>query len=845
MKTGRNLKTDALSSPKSTVQPSDPPEAVQAPSAAAPLSLYDDNLSFEQTVLDTASVGILVYRTSGQCISANAASARIVGISREQLLQQNFLQLDSWKRSGLLDAAKAALATHTEQQKETNHVTTFGKEVWLSCRFVTFCHDSEPHLLLTINDISQHKLREKEIERMNRLYAALSQINECIVKVESREQLFTEICKIIVEHGRFKMTWIAWLNPQDPEVKVAARHGDECGYLDKVRIFADDRPEGRGPAGIALREGRTYVCNDFATDPVTQPWREAAAQSHFASGISVPIRLGGGICAALMVYASEKNFFGKPEVALMEEASLDISFALAHLEQEHKRKLVEEENRQLIVAIDQSAESIVFTDLMGTILYVNQGFEKTTGYNRQEALGQKPSLLKSGQQPTEFYTQLWDTLHRGEVWTGRFINLRKNGTRFEEDATITPIRGRTGKITSFVAVKRDITREVQLERQIIETQKLDAIGQLAGGVAHDYNNILAATLIQLGLLMTDPGLSPHVREALVSLKKNADRAAKLTRQLLMFSRREAMQKKPLELNALVEDELKMLHRLLGEHIDLMIRGHSSEAWIEADSGMMEQVLMNLCLNARDAMPQGGRLTVGVTPVNLAVEQIIHAEARPGDFICLSVADTGCGMSTETISRIFEPFFTTKEIGKGTGLGLATVYGIVKQHQGWIEIASEPGKGSVFRVYLPASKSAPSASSHPHRPKIIPGTGTILLVEDEETVRDSMSQCLKHVGYQVFEAASGREALQKWSSRLDEIDLLFTDMVMPGGINGLELAESLLKSKPSLPVIITSGYNNEMVQTILNNRPGFRFLHKPYDLSLLTTTIRQSLSRPQP
>ena len=843
MKTGRNPKSDAKSSPKATAQLSDPPEAAQPPAPLCPDP--NDGLSFQQSIMDTASVGILVYQASGQCISANASSAKILGISTEQLLQQNFYQLESWEESGLFEVATKALAAHTEQQKEVHHVTTVGKEVWLVCHFASFRHGSETHLLLTINDITQHNLSEKEIERMNRLYAALSQINECIVKVQSREQLFEEICRIIVDHGRFKMAWIGWLDPQDPEVKVAARHGDVSGYLNNIRIFADDRPEGRGPTGIALREGRTYVCHDFATDPITQPWRAAAARSHFASCIGVPIRLGGGIRGALMVYASEKNFFGKPEVALMEEAALDISFALDHLEQEQKRKQVEEENRQLIVAIDQSAESIVFTDLKGTIRYVNQGFEKITGYSRLEAIGQNPRILKSGQQPPEFYTQLWDALSRGNVWTGHFINQRKDGTRYEEDATITPIRDHTGKITSFVAVKRDITREVQLERQIIETQKLDAIGQLAGGVAHDYNNILAATLIQLGLLMADPGLSPHVREALVSLKKNADRAAKLTRQLLMFSRREAMQKKPLELNALVDDELKMLHRLLGEHIDLMIRGHSSAAWIEADSGMMEQVLMNLCLNARDAMPQGGRLTVGVTAASLTPDQIAHAEARPGDFICLSVADTGCGMSAETISRIFEPFFTTKEIGKGTGLGLATVYGIVKQHQGWIEVGSEPGKGTVFRVYLPASTSATAARSHPHRPKIIPGTGTILLVEDEETVRDSMSQCLKHVGYQVFEAASGPEALQKWSSRLGEIDLLFTDMVMPGGMNGLELAESLLKSKPALPVIITSGYNNEMVQTVLNNRPGFRFLHKPYDLSLLTTTIRQSLSRPQP
>lgn len=505
------------------------------------------------------------------------------------------------------------------------------------------------------------------------------------------------------------------------------------------------------------------------------------------------------------------------------------------------RRSAEEARQQLMVAIDQAGESIVFTDLVGNILYVNQGFEKVTGYARQEVVGRNPRFLKGDGQTAGFYKDLWDTIARGEVWHGHFTNKRKDGALFEEEATISPVLDPRGKVVSYVAVKRDVTREVQLERQFIEVQKMEAFGQLAGGVAHDYNNILAAIMMQLDMLLSEPDLKPDMREGLASLKDCSNRAANLTRQLLMFSRRQVAQIKPVELNQMLDEEFKMLRRLLGEHIDFSIQASVRDAWVYADPGMMQQVIMNLCINARDAMPKGGRLSVSIRRMTLTAADLRgNREARAGEFVVLTVADTGCGMSEETKTRIFEPFFTTKEVGKGTGLGLATVYGIVKQHKGWLEVTSDLGMGSEFRVFLPAGAGAAAVASGDQMVKVSRGTETILIVEDDEVVRAMMAMCLKAAGYRVFPVANGTDALLEWRGKLDQIDLLLTDMIMPGGITGLELAEELKKIKPILPVIITSGYSVEIAEMGIPEEAGFAYLPKPAQLSVLTATVRKLL-----
>lgn len=390
----------------------------------------------------------------------------------------------------------------------------------------------------------------------------------------------------------------------------------------------------------------------------------------------------------------------------------------------------------------------------------------------------------------------------------------------------------------------DVSALRRLEEQLRQVQKMEAIGQLAGGVAHDFNNILAAMLMQLGLLQLEANLTPELTAALLQLEKGANRAASLTRQLLTFSRRQMMQVKTLDLNELLADLLKMLRRLLGEHIELIVQGQTGPLWIEADPGMVEQVVMNLCVNARDAMPQGGGLTIKTESREYEASAVqTRPEAQRGTFVCLTVADTGCGMDEATQARIFEPFFTTKDVGKGTGLGLATVYGIVRQHSGWIEVESKVGEGTVFRVFLPARKMPLSASSDLSAPNAQGpprGRETILVVEDDESVRGVAVNCLRRLGYQVLEASNGIEALQRWHDCAGRINLLLTDKVMPEGINGLELAERLRGMSRSLKVIVSSGYSLEMTRPSAWSKRDISFLAKPYEFEALAAMVRKCL-----
>jgi len=382
----------------------------------------------------------------------------------------------------------------------------------------------------------------------------------------------------------------------------------------------------------------------------------------------------------------------------------------------------------------------------------------------------------------------------------------------------------------------------RMEEQFHQSQKMEAFGQLAGGVAHDFNNVLAVIMGYTNLLMEEEKISGHARDQLQQVFAAGERAANLTRQLLTFSRKKEMQARVLDLNEVLGNMIKMLGRIIGEDVKLQCEYGSKLPPLRADAGMIEQVIMNLAVNARDAMPKGGQLLITTHEVTLdSAAAQRNPEARPGDFVRLSVRDTGCGMPPEIRARIFEPFFTTKGVGKGTGLGLATVYGIVKQHQGWIEVESQVGTGTTFNILFPASARADAvAELAATQSKLRGGTETILLVEDEAAVRGMAKIILQRQGYQVFEAESGAAALAVWERHGARIDLLLTDMVMPDGLSGWDLAKELTARKPALKVIFCSGYSVEMQGTSFRLREGRKFLQKPYHPHKLVQTIRDCL-----
>ena len=505
------------------------------------------------------------------------------------------------------------------------------------------------------------------------------------------------------------------------------------------------------------------------------------------------------------------------------------------------RKRQEESHIRLATAVEQTGETIVITDPGGRILYVNPAFEESTGYTSAEALGKNPRILKSGRHDPEFYRKLWETLKRGDVWTGHFFNQRKDGSIYEEDATISPVRDHAGNIINYVAVKRDVTEEVQLQAQFRQSQKMEAFGQLAGGVAHDFNNILGSMMLQAEVTAMADGVTEEIRNGLQQIRTDAARAANLTRQLLLFSHKQVLQSRDLDLNESVANLTKMLQRIIGENVRLQVNLHPRSLFTRADPGMLDQLMMNLVINSRDAIRSGGHILVQTGTAAFTAEQAaVIQDAMAGRYVSLQVTDDGCGIAPDIMARIFEPFFTTKAPGKGSGLGLATVFGIVKQHGGFVQVESEFGKGATFRIHLPATEAEATAPAAEERPKPRGGTETVLVVEDEPGLRKLTGTILQMHGYQVLHAARGTEALEIWDHHPGPIHLLLTDMVMPGGIGGHALAEQLLERDPHLRVIFTSGYNSEISGRELTLASGQEFIQKPATPSQLLATVRQCL-----
>ncbi len=491
--------------------------------------------------------------------------------------------------------------------------------------------------------------------------------------------------------------------------------------------------------------------------------------------------------------------------------------------------------------VESSPDGILVVDTHGRKILQNRRLAAIFGLPKEVA-----EDMDDGRQLREVTSRVRDPLAFAERVAWYYGNPDAIGREEVElvDGTVVdrytaPVRNRHGGHYGRIWYFRDVTERHRLEQRLRQSQKMEAIGQLSAGVAHDFNNLLTIITSSTSLLQLTLGRDPSSSELLDAILEAAGRASGLTRQLLLFSRRQAMQAVDLDLVEVVTTMTRMLRRLLGEEITLVGESGPGPALVRADAGMIEQVLLNLAVNARDAMPRGGRLTLRTWRRNGATpgEDPCLADVPEGSWVCLSVADTGCGIPAANLPRLFEPFFTTKEVGKGTGLGLATVYGILQQHGGWIRVASSPGRGSTFHIGLPATEG-PAKPPAPSRSggSLLKGTGTLLVVEDEVPLRRIVEGALRRCGYSVLVAGSGREALGVWERHRDEIDLVLTDMVMPEGMSGGELVDRLRADKPDLAAIFTSGYSPEVVGGAVRFREGIDFLQKPFDIDSLSRLV---------
>ncbi|MCG2777151.1 MAG: PAS domain S-box protein, partial [Desulfobacterales bacterium] len=485
-----------------------------------------------------------------------------------------------------------------------------------------------------------------------------------------------------------------------------------------------------------------------------------------------------------------------------------------------KRKQAEEERIRLSTAIEQSAESVVITDREGTIRYVNPAFESVTGYSRQEAIGQNPRIIKSNKHVKEFYSDLWDTIISGKVWRGRLTNKKKDGTLYEEEATISPVNNTSGEIINFVAVKRDVTEEIKLEDKLRQAQKMEAIGTLAGGIAHDFNNILSAIIGYTELTQYEIPEGSKAKGNLREVLKAGRRAKDLVKQILAFSRQGDQERKPLQISHIVKEVLKLLRASLPTTIEFRLNIEPEIGIIEADPTQMHQVLMNLCTNAAHAMDEkGGILELSVQNVTIFEDGFASGEPEksktrnlkskillpPGPYVTLTVSDTGHGMSAEVLGRIFDPYFTTMEKGEGTGLGLAVVHGIVKSHGGAITVYSKVGKGSTFKVYFPVIEKK-LVEKEEKAEAISTGHQRILFVDDEPVLVDIGKKMLEHLGHQVITRTSSVEALEAFRNNPDKFDLVITDKTMPQ-MTGFGLAKEIKRIRPGVPIILCTGFSD--------------------------------------
>jgi PAS domain S-box-containing protein len=716
-----------------------------------------------------------------------------------------------------------------------------GEIATLGHAFNDLVRETDRQQSLLADDLRRHEIADAQLKRQNEYLQALHEITLGLIK---RLDVASVLQAIVTRSGRLIGTehcFLYLVDSSGAELNMVY----QSGIYDSLVHHPIKR--GDGVSGRVWATGEPFKIDDYSHWEGRLPDPDRAIL-HAMAG--VPLKVGDDVIGVLgLAFLDEGLVFTDQQMEVLEQFGELVSLALenARLNEESQRELAErkraEENlRKLSVAVEQNPASIVITDIFGTIEYVNPHFSALTGYSLEEAVGKNPSILKTGETSNEEYKQLWETILAGDEWRGEFHNRKKDGDLYWEQALIAPIRDEDESITHFIAIKEDITERKQLEVQLRHSQKMDAIGQLAGGIAHDFNNILTAivgyaSIMQLKL----PDLSPLKKNA-EQIAATAERGARLTQGLLAFSRKQAPNLVVVDLNEIISRVNQLLLRLISEDIHLEINLERKAMPVLVDSSQIEQVLMNLSTNARDALLHGGSIMITTETVTLDSDFVLaRGFGKPGSYALLTFSDNGEGMNAETVKRIFEPFYSTKELGKGTGLGLSIVYGIIKEHNGFVVCHSTIGLGTIFQIYLPLLDVVPGVTEVKVQDTFedVQGKDIILLAEDNDPTRELGREILEEFGYSVIEAADGEEALKKYHEHRGRISLVILDVIMPK-MNGREVFDAIRNIDPNMRVLFCSGYTKDVVISQGGLEEGMNFLPKPFTPKELLMNIREVL-----
>jgi len=774
-----------------------------------------------------ANDAIVILDRSGTILDANGRAEDLYRRSRAELLGRPMVDLRAEPFRAAFAAALARIHADGALVLETVHADRDGNEIPVEVSARLSELDGEPVVLSIVRDMRERHAAAARIDALNRLLRTISGINQLIVRETDRDGLLREACRIIVANPEFALAWVGLARPERGEVEVVAAAGRAIAYLEELTVRCDDTPAGRGPTGTAIREGRAVVEADLATAGGYGPWRDRAAAVGLLAAAAFPIALDGETVGALNVYADRRGVLDEEFCALLAEAADDLGFALASL---HREAALRESEARFRLLAENSSDVIFLWRLGGDpgFDYVSPAALALTGYDPLELIAD-PALFERIVHPEDRAA-----VHRvlaGNFDPGTSIAVRvthRHGPTVWSELRCVLVTDAGGRVVGVEGNLRDVTAQRRAEEQLLQAQKMEGVGRLAGGVAHDFNNLLQAMMGVSQLLRAGQPGPEAIAAAAGELDAYVQRGADLTRQLLLFSRQSTPRREKVDLNEVLGAAAGMLRRLVRENVEFRMELSDAPLPVEADRGQLEQVLVNLVVNATDVMPGGGTLSL--------------RSGREGEsWVWFEVGDTGPGVPEEARLQIFEPFFTTKAEGKGTGLGLSVVHGIVTNHRGRVEVESEPGRGAAFRVVLPHRGSGVWRTVADEAGDGAPPGGggrRILVLEDEASVRLLFTRLLGRLGYRVTAVGTATEAR---AADPGEVDLLLTDAILPDG-NGLEVARELRRRAPCLRVILMSGYAGTEVAGDDLSAEGIEFLQKPIDADTLARVVHAALER---